>query len=109
MVEPELWSELESLKARAQHNPWERETLAPLIASKEQALAQVALLEQEQVLTTQKLLRVASALELASVHALVATTMASPGGLSLELRRLTAEAEFAATAARELAQELQVA
>jgi hypothetical protein len=107
--EPELWAELESLRARAQRNPTEREALEPLIATKEQALAQVALLEREQVLTTQKLLRVASALELASVHALVAVTTASPGGLSLELRRLTEEAEFAATAARQIAQELKVA
>jgi hypothetical protein len=44
--EPELWAELESLKARAEHNPSERETIAPLIAAKEQALAQVALLER---------------------------------------------------------------
>jgi hypothetical protein len=105
--EPELWAELESLKARAEHFPAERPALAPLISAKEQALAQVALLEREQVLTTQKLLRVASALELASVHALVAASTASPGGLSMELRQLTEEAEFAAGAAREIAQELQ--
>lgn len=70
--EAELIAELESLRARLQADPRDGGELEPLIEVKQEALRQVEVLEQVQVTVTQKLLRVAAALELAATRVLVA-------------------------------------
>lgn len=93
--ETELWESLEALRAQAQSGAGA--DLAAAIAAKEAALAEVAALERAQIAATQRLLRVAGALELAAVQVLAAGAP-DQRSLSLELEQLAAEA--AASTAR---------
>lgn len=98
--ESSVRDELAALHARAAVAPASsRRDLDALIADKQAALAEIAELERGQARTTQHLLRIASAVELATVR-LLAASAPDATGASRELDRLALQADAAVRTAR---------
>lgn len=104
--EAQLFDELESLKARALADPSQADALRPSIEAKEQALEQVGQLERVHVQSSQRLLEVASTLELAAAQALVAGLPHAVTGMTVELKRLVEQAQTAVEVAEDVSREL---
>ncbi|HCF57202.1 MAG TPA: hypothetical protein DFS52_04280 [Myxococcales bacterium] len=104
--EAELFDELESLKARALADPAQAAVLQPSIAAKEQALEQAGQLERVHVQSSQRLLQVASTLELAAAQALVVGLPDTVTGMTVELKRLVEQAHTAVEVAQDVSREL---
>jgi hypothetical protein len=100
--EAAVLDELEALRARIQADPAQAAQLLPLVADKERVLAEAAQLELAQVQASQRLLQVASTIEVAAAQALAAGMPAAPTGLSVELQRLVEQAGTAAEVAAEV-------
>ena len=101
--EAELAQQLEVLRSRYALAPKDVQ-LAAALAEKEKALLAIAELEQAHLRASHRLLKAASALEVVAVQALLAHAP-TPTGVSVELRRVLEEADFAGTAARQISKE----
>jgi len=97
--EAELLSDVETLRHRLQNGG--DSSLASLLAKKQAALEQISELERASTLATQRLLRIATALEVASVHVLVAANPRSEE-FSQILKDLVSEAQVASEVTREI-------
>lgn len=97
--EAELLSDVETLRHRLQNGG--DSSLASLLAKKQAALEQISELERASTLATQRLLRIATALEVASVHVLVAANPRSEE-FSQVLKDLVSEAQVASEVTREI-------
>jgi protein kinase-like protein len=99
--EDEIWAELAALRAKAAMEAGKEAEISILIREKEAELVAISRLEQGQALASQRLLRIASALELAAVR-VVAASVPDASGITRELERFALETEIAATTARDM-------
>jgi hypothetical protein len=99
--EPGLMATLEALRARQQTEP--REQLSEQILVTEQALAEVAALEQAYHAAADRLLRVLAALERASVDLLLAGAP-QPTAVTAQIERLSIDTAVAKEVAQEMAE-----